>query len=118
MTHVARGEDNTTHIGRATALLHDLQACVDKHNQELRDEVYLALCGIAMRLHGQLQEAEEERLRSSAATPAMSGRRPRRAEVDWGDEGTARSVRREDVSMVERRVGSDFGTRRGASWVL
>ena len=102
MAHVARdvhGENHATHLGQATALLHDLQACVDKHNQQLREETYLALCGIAMRLHAQLQAAEAERLRS-ATTTALSGRRHRRAEVEQDDEETERPVRRVLVPMV------------------
>ena len=71
MAHVARdvhGENHATHLGQATALLHDLQACVDKHNQQLREETYLALCGIAMRLHAQLQAADvAQRLDAAAA---------------------------------------------------
>ena len=118
MAHVARDvHGDATHLGQATALLHDLQACVDKHNQQLREETYLALCGIAMRLHAQLQAAEAERLRS-ATTTALSGRRRRRAEVEQDDEETERPVRRVLVPMVVHRVGGDVGTRRIASWVL
>jgi len=51
---------HNTHIGQATSLLHDLQASIDANNQNMREDAYLVVCGIAMRLHAQLQEAQLE----------------------------------------------------------
>ena len=121
MAHVARsvhGNSQAMHLGQATTLVHDLQACVDKNNQQMREDAYLALCDIAMRLHAQLQAAQAER-RPSATTTA-SGRRAEVEEDDAGDDDGAADwiPRSEYVPMVVHRVGGDVGTRRTASWVL
>ena len=81
---VAR-DARSVHLCTATVLLHDLQSCVDAHNQELREDGYLAMCAIAMRLHAELKAAQASPP-TAVAKPPLSGRRRRRGEDEDEDE--------------------------------